>query len=280
MAVVKSRMLPGEVIEVRSPNATAAVRGIVFVVEVDPVSAGQPSVAQITTRAHLFHGALDVSARLDPARPTVRLAELQSVVVTGNALGAIQPISRDAVAALTADLKPRQIQAPDAPIDFTSGLMAREQGRAVALATQLLTPVPNNPVQGTLKTVKGTVTTVTGSTAQVLAQLMNGLGDPAGATTLVKGVGDTLGSTVNGTVGGLSQGLGGALGGATGGLGVAGGGGLGGIKTGSVAGLPALPSLPSLPAVPTLSAVQVVLPVAGPNQQSPLGQLLSPVLGH
>ncbi|HYB43921.1 MAG TPA: hypothetical protein VEL75_19230 [Candidatus Methylomirabilis sp.] len=209
MAVVKSRMLPGEVIEVRSPNATAAVRGIVFVVEVDPVSAGQPSVAQITTRAHLFHGALDVSARLDPARPTVRLAELQSVVVTGNALGAIQPISRDAVAALTADLKPRQIQAPDAPIDFTSGLMAREQGRAVALATQLLTPVPNNPVQGTLKTVKGTVTTVTGSTAQVLAQLMNGLGDPAGATTLVKGVGDALGSTVNGTVGRPVSGAGG-----------------------------------------------------------------------
>ncbi|HEX7786623.1 MAG TPA: FecR domain-containing protein, partial [Methylomirabilota bacterium] len=32
VAVVKGRMRPGEVIEVRSPNATAAVRGTVFVV--------------------------------------------------------------------------------------------------------------------------------------------------------------------------------------------------------------------------------------------------------
>ena len=41
VAVVKGRMRPGEVIEIRSPNATAAVRGTVFVVEVDPIKAGE-----------------------------------------------------------------------------------------------------------------------------------------------------------------------------------------------------------------------------------------------
>ena len=41
VAVVKARMRPGEVIEIRSPNATAAVRGTVFVVEVDPMQPGQ-----------------------------------------------------------------------------------------------------------------------------------------------------------------------------------------------------------------------------------------------
>lgn len=75
VAVVKGRMRPGEVIEIRSPNATAAVRGTVFVVEVDPVKAGA-AAPTTTTRVHSFRGALDVSARLDPSQPAVRLAEL------------------------------------------------------------------------------------------------------------------------------------------------------------------------------------------------------------
>src|SRR5258705_10715375 len=163
VAVVKGRMRPGEVIEIRSPNATAAVRGTVFVVEVDPVKAGE-AISVTTTRVHLFHGALDVTAHLDPSQPTVRLAELQSVVVSGNALGSVRPLSREAVAALSADLKPKQVQTKDAPDEFKSGLMVREQGRAVMLASTLLTPppAPGAPVQGALKNVGGTVRGVAG----------------------------------------------------------------------------------------------------------------------
>src|SRR5258706_8188591 len=151
VAVVKGRMRPGEVIEIRSPNATAAVRGTVFVVEVDPVKAGQAGSAP-ATRVHLFHGALDVSARLDPFQPTVRLAELQSVVVAGNTLGSVHPLSRYAVATLTADLKPRQVQTNDAPYELKNPLMAREQIPAILLATPLLPPVPCGPhVQGVAK---------------------------------------------------------------------------------------------------------------------------------
>src|SRR5258705_5742167 len=201
VAVVKGRMRPGEVIEIRSPNATASVRGTVFVVEVDPVKAGV-ATPTTTTRVHLFHGALDVTAHLDPAQPTVRLAELQSVVVSGNALGSVRPLSRDAVAALSADLKPKQVQTKDAPDEFKSGLMVREQGRAVMLASTLLTPppAPGAPVQGALKNVGGVVTKLTDTTAETLERLMDTLG-----------LGDGLGNTLGDTVGSLGGGVGGTL---------------------------------------------------------------------
>jgi hypothetical protein len=254
VAVVKARMRPGEIIEIRTPNATAAVRGTVFVVDVDPLQPGQSSGGQTaTTRVHLFHGALDVSARLDPSNPTVRLAELQSVVVSGNALGAVKPISRDAVASITADLKPRQMRQPDAPSEFTGGLVAREQGRAVMLASALLAPVPSAPIQGTLKNVKGTVNgTVKGvnnvvagvgrATDQILEGLMDqlgldGLGDGLGGTVagLTNTVGDTVGgltNTVGDTVGGLTNTLGGTVSGLGGTVGGLTGGSLGGTVSG------------------------------------------------
>ena len=246
VAVVKARMRPGEVIEIRSPNATAAVRGTVFVVEVDPMQPGQSGGGPATTtRVHLFHGALDVSARLDPGHATVRLAELQSVVVASNALGPVKPISRDAVATLTADLKPSQVQTPDAPREFTGGLVAREQGRAVMLASALLAPAPAAPIQGALQNVTGTLTTVTGTTAETLERLMDNLGlDGLGDT--VGGLGDTvgaLGNAVGGTVNGLTSNLGGTVGGLGGTVGGIGGtlggtvGGVGGTLGGTVGGL-------------------------------------------
>ncbi|MGH7397717.1 MAG: FecR domain-containing protein, partial [Candidatus Rokuibacteriota bacterium] len=206
VAVVKSRMRPGEVIEIRSPNATAAVRGTVFVVEVDPVKAG--AATPTTTRVHLFHGALDVSAHLDPAQPTVRLAKMQSVVVAGNVLGAVSPISRDAVAALTADLKPKQMETKDAPDEFKSGLMTREQGRAVMLASALLAPpsAPAGSGQGAPDNGGGTVNGVTGVVGQVadatelLGELIGTLG-PGGVAGGLSGV---VGSTVSGLGTGVS----------------------------------------------------------------------------
>lgn len=243
VAVVKARMRPGEIIEIRTPNATAAVRGTVFVVDVDPMQPGQAgSAPATTTRVHLFHGALDVSARLDPAQPTVRLAELQSVVVAGNSLGSVKPISRDAVAALTADLKPRQVRTPDAPSEFTGGLVIREQGRAVMLASALLAPPPSAPlknVKGTVNGVTGAVTNVTGTTAETLDRLMDSLGLDALGDTLGNTVG-SLGNAVNavgGTVNGLVSNLGGTVGGvgnvvAGTGAGLGGVGGLGGTVGG------------------------------------------------
>jgi hypothetical protein len=260
VAVVKGRMRPGEVIEIRSPNAIAAVRGTVFVVEVDPVKAGM-TTPTTTTRVHLFQGALDVSARLDPSQPAVRLAELQSVVVAGNTLGSVRALSRDAVAALTADLKPKQVQSKDAPDEFKSGLMAREQGRAVQLATALLPPVPGGPpVQGALKNVKGVTGAVNGityATTETLERLMDtlGLGDTV-VGGVVEGVDDVLtntvgrvGDTLDKTVGGLGDAL----------------------KPGATKGGPGLLSLPllsggptSLPSTPTAAPPTMTPPSITP----------------
>lgn len=230
VAVVKGRMRPGEVIEIRSPNATAAVRGTVFVVEVDPIKAGAAAPVT-TTRVHLFQGALDVSAHLDPSQPAVRLAAMQSVAVAGNTVGSVRPLSRDAVAALTADLKPKQVQTQDAPDEFKSPLMAREQGRAVMLASTLLAPPV--PVQG----VTGVVGGLTETTTETLDRLIDALGLGDGLGNTLTGLGDTVGS-LGGVVGGTVGGLGGTIGdvgGAVGGLGGA-AGGVGGAVGGTVGG--------------------------------------------
>jgi FecR-like protein len=226
VAVVKGRMRPGEVIEIRSPNATAAVRGTVFVVEVDPIKAGEATPVT-TTHIHLFHGALDVSAHLDPSKATVRLAELQSVVVTGNALGSVRPLSRDAVATLTADLKPKQMQTNDTPDEFKTPLMAREQGRAIQLATALLPPVAGGaPVSVTVTGVTGTASNLTDATAETLDGLMDTLGLGDTLTNTVGGLGNTLTNTVGGLGGSV-----GSLGGSVSGLSGAGSGSLGGTAS-------------------------------------------------
>ena len=59
LAVVRQRMKPGEIIEIRTPHAVAAVRGTVLVVEIVPGAENQASAA--STDVHLLHGKLDVS---------------------------------------------------------------------------------------------------------------------------------------------------------------------------------------------------------------------------
>ncbi|HEU4439637.1 MAG TPA: FecR domain-containing protein [Methylomirabilota bacterium] len=263
VAVVKGRMRPGEVIEIRSPNATAAVRGTVFVVEVAPLKAGASTT---TTQVHLFHGALDVTARLDPSRSTVRLAEMQSVAITGNSLGSVRPLSRADVAALTADLRPPEVHEAEAPSAITDGLVAREQARAVALASALLAPSAGGPARG-LKNLKGTVNGAAGAAASVtdastevldqlidtlylegLDQTLTGVGNTVGSLGgVVGGLGGTIGN-VGGTLGGAVGAVGstvGGIGGAVGGLGLGGSvsglggtvGGLGGTVGGAVGGV-------------------------------------------
>jgi hypothetical protein len=279
VAVVKGRMRPGEVIEIRSPNATAAVRGTVFVVDVDPVPAGRSAGAPTTTtRVHLFQGVLDVSARLDPGKPSVRLAQMQSVVVSGNALGAVRPLSRDAVAALTADLKPEPAQTAEAPNDFTGQLLAREQGRAIALASTLLPPMPGGaPGQGPLTNVKGavkgvtgtvsavtgglggTVTNVAGTTAETLERLMDSLGLGDARDGLLAA--DALGNAVEG----LGNGLGNVL-----------GGGSNSVSPGGASAGPGAPPIVTsvAPPVATPGAPPIVTPVAPPI----VGQVTPPIL--
>jgi hypothetical protein len=251
VAVVKGRMRPGEVIEVRSPNATAAVRGTVFVVEVDPIKGGSGVAPAHTTRVHLLRGALDVSAHLDPAQPAVRLAQMQSLTVAGNAIGSVRALSSDEVATVTSDLRPKQVRTIDTPDEFVRGLVAREQNRAILLGTALLPLTSGGPVlPGGLKTpvegVTGAVSNLTDTTTETLDRLMASLGlSDTAAGSLVQGVGRTL----NGTVDGLGAALTGTVGKLPTGLVTS--GSPGPAPSLPVAGLPALPSLPLGGGLPT-----------------------------
>src|SRR5438128_11738065 len=59
VAVAKDKMRPGEQIEVKSPNAVAAVRGTVFVVEVIRASASADDAqGGVTTNHYVFTGSI------------------------------------------------------------------------------------------------------------------------------------------------------------------------------------------------------------------------------
>lgn len=124
LAVVRAKLAPGEMIQVRTPNAVAGVRGTVIVVEVPsvagqaeqgsrpPFSAGtvplvspeyQPIRASFTgealtvhaptyvTNFHTLKGSIDITSRGKPGAPPVTLGAGMSLRVVGDNVGPPQP---------------------------------------------------------------------------------------------------------------------------------------------------------------------------------------------
>jgi len=137
LAVVRERMKPGELIEVQTPHAVAAVRGTVLVVEIVPGQAGDPSDAGGSTNVHLLHGKLDVSLRSNPGAAPVRLESLQTVTASRHVLGAMRPLSPAAAAAVTIGLKQAQPAPATVPEKFQAQLGERQRGIAVATLEDL-----------------------------------------------------------------------------------------------------------------------------------------------
>lgn len=54
LEVVRRRMRPGEVIEIRTPNAIAAIRGTVLVVELIPAPGASAARPRYTTKVHVL----------------------------------------------------------------------------------------------------------------------------------------------------------------------------------------------------------------------------------
>jgi FecR protein len=103
LSVNKDRVKPGESVEIKTPNAVAAIRGTIIVAEVDTPT-GRP--ADASTRFTLLTGVVDVT-RLDhttgrTSGPVVVMKPMQTLGLTGfSALSAPRPITRvegDAVA--------------------------------------------------------------------------------------------------------------------------------------------------------------------------------------
>ncbi|HET7874871.1 MAG TPA: FecR family protein, partial [Methylomirabilota bacterium] len=135
MGVLRSRMKPGDSVEVRTPNAIAAVRGTVFVVEIIRASASSHAgPVPPTTNVYVIRGRVEV---LDPANPGAVLASvgaMESFGRTGTAPGQRRALTPAAVAAIFADLTTTPQHTADS---LTQEMGQREHARAVALARAL-----------------------------------------------------------------------------------------------------------------------------------------------
>jgi hypothetical protein len=138
LAVVRERMKPGDVIEVQTPHAVAAVRGTVLVVEIVPSPAGgELDTNGAFTNVHLLHGKLDVSLRSNPGGAPVRLESLQTVTVTRDVLGKMRPLDLATASAVTTGLKPNQQAVTAIPEKLQAAVDERQGVLALATAMEI-----------------------------------------------------------------------------------------------------------------------------------------------
>src|SRR5258705_7422646 len=133
VAVSKALMKPGEVIEIKTPNAVTAIRGTVVVAEVLPAPDGHRSTITI------LRGLVEVT-KLDPAGrlsgSAVKLGALERVTVT-TSLPVPRPeaITREAAMKLASDFSHIPQNAPAATID---ALNTEVKENSIREATQVL----------------------------------------------------------------------------------------------------------------------------------------------
>jgi hypothetical protein len=258
VAVAKGLMKPGEVIQIKTPNAVTAIRGTVVIAEVEPLPQGYQSTITI------LRGLVDVT-RLDPAGaltgPAVKVGALERVtVVNAQPVPAPQKITRDAASRLAADFSFVPKNAPAASAD---ALGAEVKDITMRDAMQIIGAVSPAPATGTSGQGGGPGTTGQGGPSTA------GQGVTGGVSAAVGGVTNTATGALGAVTGGVTGTLNGVTGGVTGTLnGVTGGvtgtlNGVTGAATGAVTGL-------------TSPVTQVVAPVVNPVT-SPVTNLVTTV---
>jgi FecR-like protein len=247
VAVSKALMKPGDVIEIKTPNAVTAIRGTVVVAEVEPAGSGYRSTITI------LRGLVDVT-RLDPTAgpvgPAVKVGALQRVSVVG--AGPVpQPtsITQEAARGLASEFSMVPKDVPAASVEPLNAAMRDATIREILQATGGAVSVPTGSTGGTVTTVTSTVSNVTGGVVGTASGVVGGLAGTA--TSAVGG----LAGTATGVVGGLTGTTTGVVGGLTGTA-----TGVTGSLTGAVGG--AVGSLAPAPApVVTRPPAPIVSPV-------------------
>jgi FecR-like protein len=146
MGVLRQRMRPGEVIEIRTPNAIAAIRGTVLVVELTRAPGAAGGAARYTTTVHVLHGLVEVSDPNNPGAPPATVGTLESWSRSGSAPSALIPLSPGAANQIFADLRSAP-QIAEGPSELMHAVTVREQARAVAVA-EFLAPEISNATGG------------------------------------------------------------------------------------------------------------------------------------
>jgi len=208
VAVAKGLMKPGEVIQIKTPNAVTAIRGTVVIAEVEPVPQGSQSTITI------LRGLVDVT-RLDPTAgpvgPAVKVGALQRVSVVG--AGPVpQPtsITQEAARGLGSEFSMVPKDVPAASVEPLNAAMRDATIREILQATGGAVSVPTGSTGGTVTTVTSTVSNVTGGVVGTASGVVGGLAGTA--TSAVGG----LAGTATGVVGGLTGTTTGVVGGLTG----------------------------------------------------------------
>jgi hypothetical protein len=224
VAVAKGLMKPGQVIEIRTPNAVTAIRGTVVIAEVSPIPEGHRSTITI------LRGLVDVT-KLDPTGslmgPAVNVGALERVTVGGSQpVPTPEKITRDTASALASDFSLVPKNAPAASVEALSAevksISLREALQVVGGATQAAntsgsgsTPGEQGPT-GTVTTVVGGVANTANGAVGVVSNTVSGL--TGAATNTLNGVTGGMTNTLNGVTGGATGALTGVTGGATGAL--------------------------------------------------------------
>jgi len=142
VSVAKQRMQPGEKLEVHTPNAVAAVRGTVFVVEVSRqgAQAGGGNLGA-STQVTSVTGSVEVSPSNNPANAAL-LTAFKSVGLLGPNLGQVRTLSQPEMNQLLSGF------AASAKFGFNQAtwqaMSLKEQNKLVALAASLLTDDPSS----------------------------------------------------------------------------------------------------------------------------------------
>lgn len=147
VAVARQRMKPGDRLEVHTPNAVAAVRGTVFVVEVTRQGAEQGGGhLAANTEVTTVHGTVEVGPLTNPANTTLVHA-YQSFGIAGNSqgrLGTLTPQQMTTVLSGFANIQRRGFNQ-----DTSAKLVGKEQTKLADLQNSL-TSLPNGaPLQQT-----------------------------------------------------------------------------------------------------------------------------------
>lgn len=133
MGVVRQRMRPGEVIEIRTPNAIASIRGTVLAVELIPAPGGTAGSPRYTTKVHVLHGLVEVSDPNNPAAPAVQVGALRSWSRTGSELSSQTSLSPAAAEQVFSGFRSAP-QIAEGPAEFLATVTTREQAKALAVA--------------------------------------------------------------------------------------------------------------------------------------------------
>ena len=131
VGVARQRMKPGERIEVVTPNAVAAVRGTVFVVEVKRQGAQQGGGnLAVDTEVVTVHGTVEVGSTAHPAQ-TVLVNAFQSYGITGSNPGRLGNLTPQQMTTVLAGF--RHVPMRGLNPDSSAGLVAKEHVKAATV---------------------------------------------------------------------------------------------------------------------------------------------------